>query len=765
MAEKVSSISNTNPLASLSERARFAVAAGAGVVAIVGIGVLVGRRVGGETGAETLDDVSAAVVAMLAALSCALAARRSEGRRRLAWSLLAGSAFIWGIGATITAFSDVVLGGPPPVPSIADVGYVAAYPLAVAFVFAVPTAPSSTSTRGRAFIDAGIIASALVFMALAGGVGSVYRSSTQSALTDSITLARTFGDVVVLTVLIPAVLRGVPRRRGRLLLLLAGFAAIAFSDTAYAILTAGETHHALVELFDIGWVIGFILIALAPLWPLRTGADAAADQPTSLLVVAVPLLSLVLVATTTVVVTGTGHKMDVWISFPGAALGILLTASQLLTHRDSLALLTKSRRTEVQLQERTAFLNQVIGHTPAGLARISRELRITDPNPRLCGLFRAPSRVIVGSSLTDYVPEADVKRVFDAIPPVSNEIDSVEADSEAVRADGSKLWVHWSATPVRNARGGIEYILAMFDDVTSEHEADAAALANLASLERLSKLKSEFVTMVSHEFRTALTGIQGYSEVMRDDTVTPEEVKEFAGDINTDAERLSRMITEMLDLDRMEAGRMKLNLGPVDVNALLSDAAGRACGELQTPRHRRARQWHTYHRRRLRSHLPGGGEPPEQRHQILARRRRGRGHEQPRGGLCQGRRSRPRTGHSARVHRPSFRTLRKIRGQPQKWSHRHRVGARHRTADRRDASWTDLGREHVGGGIGVPLHDPAGRRIAGCAGDARGQELTNSSGAAPARDLHWNEPGPGKAPSFARGCGRAGPPRACRVAS
>ena len=576
MAEKVSSISITNPLASLSERARFAVAAGAGVVAIVAIGVLVGRHVGGETGAETLDDVSAAVVAMLAALSCALAARRSEGRRRLAWSLLAGSAFIWGIGATITAFSDVVLGGPLPVPSLADAGYVAAYPLAVAFVFAVPTAPSSTSTRGRAFIDAGIIASALVFMALAGGVGSVYRSSTQSALTDSLTLARTFGDVVVLTVLIPAVLRSVPRRRGRLLLVLAGFAAIAFSDTAYAILTAGEAQHVAVELFDIGWIIGFVLIALAPLWPLGTGADAAADQPTSLLVVAVPLLSLVLVATTTVVVTGTGHKMDAWISFPGAALGILLTASQLLTHRDSLALLTKSRRTEGQLQERTAFLNQVIGHTPAGLARISRELRITDPNPRLCGLFRAPSRVIVGSSLTDYVPEADVTRVFDAIPPVSNEIDSVEADSEAVRADGSKLWVHWSATPVRDARGGVEYILAMFDDVTSEHEADAAAMANLASLERLSKLKSEFVTMVSHEFRTALTGIQGYSEVMRDDTVTPEEVKEFAGDINSDAERLSRMITEMLDLDRMEAGRMKLNLGPVDVNALLSDAAGRA---------------------------------------------------------------------------------------------------------------------------------------------------------------------------------------------
>ena len=199
-----------------------------------------------------------------------------------------------------------------------------------------------------------------------------------------------------------------------------------------------------------------------------------------------------------------------------------------------------------------------------------------DANPRLCALFRAPTRVIVGSSLSDYLPEADVKKVFESIPAFSGEIETVEADSEALRADGSVLWVHWSITPVRAQRGSVEYFIGMFEDVTSDHEADTVAMANLASLERLSKLKSEFVTMVSHEFRTALTGIQGYSEVMRDDVVTPDEVREFAGDINTDAVRLSRMITEMLDLDRMEAGRMKLNLGSVDLNALLTEAAGRA---------------------------------------------------------------------------------------------------------------------------------------------------------------------------------------------
>src|SRR5260370_10213684 len=218
----------------------------------------------------------------------------------------------------------------------------------------------------------------------------------QSAVTDLITLVRPFGDVVVLTVLIPAVLKGSARRRGRLLLLLAGFAGIAFSDAAYAVLTASGTTHARVEVFDLGWVIGFLLIALAPLWPLRAETGTAEEQPASLLQVAVPLLSLVLVATTTLVVTGTGRKMDVWISFPGASLGILLTGSQLLTHRDSLALLTKSKRTEPQLQERTAFLNQVIGHAPARLARVNRDLGITGPKPRLSPSFPQPRPVLFG---------------------------------------------------------------------------------------------------------------------------------------------------------------------------------------------------------------------------------------------------------------------------------------------------------------------------------------------------------------------------------
>jgi len=93
--------------------------------------------------------------------------------------------------------------------------------------------------------------------------------------------------------------------------------------------------------------------------------------------------------------------------------------------------------------------------------------------------------------------------------------------------------------------------------------------------ERLNRAKSEFVSIVSHEFRTPLTGIQGFSEIMRDEELTLEEMREYAGDINKDAQRLTRMINEMLDLDRMESGRMTIHPERLDVNAVVGDVADR----------------------------------------------------------------------------------------------------------------------------------------------------------------------------------------------
>lgn len=108
-------------------------------------------------------------------------------------------------------------------------------------------------------------------------------------------------------------------------------------------------------------------------------------------------------------------------------------------------------------------------------------------------------------------------------------------------------------------------------------QAEKTNAANLATLERLNALKSEFLVRISHQFRTAMVGIQGFSEVMRDtEHLDLVDVKSFANDIYNDAARLDQAFEEMLELDRMEAGRSTLTMNPVDVNLLINSAVDSA---------------------------------------------------------------------------------------------------------------------------------------------------------------------------------------------
>jgi len=113
--------------------------------------------------------------------------------------------------------------------------------------------------------------------------------------------------------------------------------------------------------------------------------------------------------------------------------------------------------------------------------------------------------------------------------------------------------------------------MVLLQDVTDQRRAEVLAEDN-AQLEQLNRAKSEWVSVVSHEFRTPLTGIQAFSELLRDEAFPLEQVREFAADINREAERLSRMIGDLLDLERMEAGQMTITLAEVDLNVLVEEA-------------------------------------------------------------------------------------------------------------------------------------------------------------------------------------------------
>ncbi|MHB8587343.1 MAG: PAS domain-containing sensor histidine kinase [Candidatus Dormibacteraceae bacterium] len=555
----------------------FTIAATAAAILAVAFVAWTALQIGGAEATAAMADIGEAVAAMIAAVSCGLAAFRNSNRTRLAWGFFAASAASWGIGEVVWSVYEVGMRVSVPSPSAADAGFLLAIPLAVAGVFAFTSAPSRLTTRGEALLAGTIVALSLVFVAWASGLGKVYDMSTASPPARLIGLAYPVGDIITITVLVMALRRVRRAELGSMLLLLGGLAAAALADSTFAYLTASGTYGTIGNLLDAGRVIGYLMIALAPIWPAIDTESVAVEGPIELWQLALPWVAVVAAAVTAIKLAAGDQVLDRFETVMAGSVGLLLVGSQVLSHRDSLSLLLKSQRAENQVERRNNLLDEIITHAPLGIVRVGVDMRIIDANPRMGALMRVDPSHLVGRPVAAFLDPGEFTRVFELFQPLWNgAVDTIESDSRAVRGDKTSAWLHWSATTVRNAAGRVDYFLAMYEDTDAQHAANEAATAHLAGIERLNQLKSEFITLVSHEFRTGLVGIQGFSEMIRDSDLDVDDVKAFAADINKDAQRLNRMINDMLDLDRIEAGRLTLHMEPLDINVLLQEAVDRA---------------------------------------------------------------------------------------------------------------------------------------------------------------------------------------------
>jgi two-component system sensor histidine kinase ResE len=115
----------------------------------------------------------------------------------------------------------------------------------------------------------------------------------------------------------------------------------------------------------------------------------------------------------------------------------------------------------------------------------------------------------------------------------------------------------WSVVMTPLAAGdAVRGAVAVIRDVTEEF--------------RIEKMRTDFVANVSHEIRTPLSMLQGYSEALLDDmAATPEERREMVQVIHEESQRMGRLVQDLLDLAKMEAGHLDLVLRRVDVSQLL----------------------------------------------------------------------------------------------------------------------------------------------------------------------------------------------------
>jgi signal transduction histidine kinase len=316
---------------------------------------------------ELFSNLVQALAALLAAGACFHAAHRDPygfGRAwtaslHRAWRLLGTAALSWGLGQVVWTYLELS-GNKTPVPSLADVGYLAAVPLLIAGALAFPTAPMRATARLRTLLDGLLIAASLLFLGWATVLGDALRTNGASTLERIICLAYPLGDIVAGTI----VLVLLTRSRGRGVVHLSMIAAAVFSllvadlGFAYKNPTGNYGTGAIV---DTGWVVGWLLLLVTALKPtvaeLRRSDD---EEEPSITRLALPYAPLVVAAVTALMIQFVTGRFEPFLVYTGTMIGLLVISRQIVALIENRQLNARLRTTVLQLSEREQELKDAL---------------------------------------------------------------------------------------------------------------------------------------------------------------------------------------------------------------------------------------------------------------------------------------------------------------------------------------------------------------------------------------------------------------------
>jgi hypothetical protein len=292
--------------------------------------------IGGPRLTDGVDDVGELIAALAAAIACFVAAAHVPSRPSC-WILLGASSFAWAVGEAVWTYYDLIRGVQVPFPSLADVGFLAAVPLAVAGLLLFPSSPRRAADRVQGVLDGCIIAGSILFASWATVLGPLFHAHHNSAFAQTLSLAYPASDVVMVSLVIILFTRAGNQNRGSLVLVMAGIVAFAVADTAFSYLT--QVHNYGNGTFlDTGWVAGYLLISLGALRAVYAPSTERAELRVTTLSLVAPYVPVLAVLSVTSVELLLGHRLGgvAWIMV--FALALLVLARQLLILRDRVTL-------------------------------------------------------------------------------------------------------------------------------------------------------------------------------------------------------------------------------------------------------------------------------------------------------------------------------------------------------------------------------------------------------------------------------------------
>ena len=222
------------------------------------------------------------------------------------------------------------------------------------------------------------------------------------------------------------------------------------------------------------------------------------------------------------------------------------------------------------LGESESKYRRIFEHADEGIFQTTMDGRFISANPALARMLGYDSADDLMGSVTDigrqlYVDSKSRERMKEELLKYGH---VRRSEDRWRRKDGRIFWYSENTRLVRDEEGNILFLEGTVEDITERKQAEEALRRAKEEAEFANRAKTEFLANMSHELRTPLNSIIGFSEMLKDQMLGPlgnDRYQEYAVDINDSGRHLLRVIGDILDVSKVEAGVMEIAEGDVDL--------------------------------------------------------------------------------------------------------------------------------------------------------------------------------------------------------
>ncbi|MEP6608505.1 MAG: PAS domain S-box protein [Burkholderiaceae bacterium] len=261
-------------------------------------------------------------------------------------------------------------------------------------------------------------------------------------------------------------------------------------------------------------------------------------------------------------ITNPNNGEIVWCDWQGATIGAQGGPRRFVGITQNV---TARKRTEKALLASNARLRMLISQSTAGIVEADLRGRFTFANERFCQLTDYSESELLQLSIRDITHPDDVQSTAERFEQLARGGADYILEKRYVRKDGSIVWVSNSVAGMRDEDGRVRSVMAVTIDITARRVAEQGQ-------QQADARKDEFLAVLAHELRNPLAPIRNAAQIMQRVDARQPVIASAIALIDRQTRHLTRLVDDLLDVSRINLGKIDLRKERIDVGSVVQNA-------------------------------------------------------------------------------------------------------------------------------------------------------------------------------------------------